>query len=49
VAHGADYLAHCAEVGLAGGPEIHDVLARRVVAPGSAWLDQEDARVSAPS
>ena len=47
VAHGADYLGTCAEVGLAGGPEILDVLARRVVAPGSAWLDQEDARVSA--
>lgn len=47
VAHGADYLGACAATGIASGAEVLEVLARRTVAPGSAWRDQEDARVAA--
>ena len=47
VAHGADYLGACAATEIATGPEVLDLLARRVVAPTDAWRDQEDARVAA--
>lgn len=46
VAHGADYLGACAATGIATGPEVLELLARRVVAPGDAWRDQEEARVA---
>lgn len=46
VAHGADYLGACAATKIATGPEVLELLARRVVAPGDAWRDQEDARVA---
>lgn len=46
VAHGADYLGACAATGLATGPEVLEVLARRVVTSGEPWRDQEDARVA---
>lgn len=46
VAHGADYLGACAATEIATGPEVLELLARRVVAPGDAWRDQEDARVA---
>lgn len=46
VAHGADYLGTCAATNIATGSEVLELLARRVVAPGDAWRDQEDARVA---
>ncbi|HEY6934615.1 MAG TPA: DUF2785 domain-containing protein [Marmoricola sp.] len=46
VAHGADYLGTCVVSGIATGPEVLEILARRIVTPGEAWRDQEDARVA---
>jgi hypothetical protein len=46
VAHGADYLGTCAASGLATGPEVLEILGRRLVTPGEAWRDQENARVA---
>jgi hypothetical protein len=46
VAHGADYLGACVATGIATGPEVLEVLARRIVTPGEVWRDQEDARVA---
>lgn len=45
VAHGADYLGECARAGIATGPQVLDLLAARLLGPGTAWRDQEDARV----
>lgn len=46
VAHGADYLGECARAGVATGPEVLDLLAARLVGPGPAWRQQEQARVA---
>jgi len=46
VAHGADYLGECARSGIATGAEVLNLLAQRMVGPGGAWRDQEDARVA---
>lgn len=46
VAHGADYLGECARAGIATGPEVLSLLTARLVGPGPAWRDQEDARVA---
>lgn len=46
VAHGADYLGECARAGIASGSEVLPLLARRVIAPGGVWRDQEDARIA---
>lgn len=46
VAHGADYLGECARTGIATGREVLDLLAARLIGPGPAWRDQEDARVA---
>jgi hypothetical protein len=46
VAHGADYLGECARAGIATGPQVLDLLAARLLGPGPAWRDQEDARIA---
>ena len=46
VAHGADYLSRCVKANVASGPEVLELLAARLVGPGPAWRDQEDARVA---
>lgn len=46
VAHGADYLGECARAGIATGSQVLDLLAARLLGPGQAWHDQEDARVA---
>ncbi|MDX6301826.1 MAG: hypothetical protein QOF53_3040 [Nocardioidaceae bacterium] len=47
VAHGADYLGACAAAGIARGPEVLEILVRRMLAGGAVWQDMENARVAA--
>ncbi|PWJ24504.1 uncharacterized protein DUF2785 [Branchiibius hedensis] len=46
VAHGADYFAEAVKAGIAGGGEVLETLAVRMVFDGQAWHDQEYARVA---
>lgn len=46
VAHGADYLGSVARHGFASPTQILSLLSARVVGPGEAWVNQEDARIT---
>ena len=46
IAHGADCLGICVKEGIATAEEVLSVLAQRVISEGSAWADQEEARIA---